>query len=199
MRPEEHTRGRAEAWPSYAQIGAVLIAGALFAWWMAARADRELRAGLLRQTRLVAQAVELAPVQALTGTPADLAAPAYRRLKRQLSLVRPASQKCRFVYLLGRRADGAVFFFVDSEPAGSQDYSPPGQVYSEASEGFRRIFDTRTEITEGPVTDRWGTWVSALVPLTDPPPATCWPCWAWTSTPAPGNGRWPPERPCPWA
>jgi len=169
MRREKHTRGRAKAsWPLFAQIGAVLIAGALFAWWMAARADRELRAGLLQQARLVAQALNLVQVKALTGTEADLASPAYQQIKEQLSRIKQASERCRFIYLQGRKADGAMFFFVDNEPPSSPDYSPPGQVYDEASEGFRRIYDTRTAIVEGPVTDRWGAWVSAKIPLTDP-------------------------------
>jgi PAS domain S-box-containing protein len=169
MRREKHTRGRAKAsWPLFAQIGAVLIAGALFAWWMAARVDRELRADLLQQTRLVAQAVNVVRVQALSGTEADLDNPDYLRLKKQLAAVRSANPQCRFVYLMGRRADGAVFYFVDSESAGSKDYSPPGRVYDEASEEFRRIFDTKTEAVEGPITDHWDTWVSALVPLSDP-------------------------------
>ncbi|MEI8313115.1 MAG: CHASE domain-containing protein, partial [Verrucomicrobiota bacterium] len=53
-------------------------------------------------------------------------------------------------------------------PATSKDYSPPGQVYDEAVEGIHRTFTTRTEIVEGPYTDRWGNWVSALVPIFEP-------------------------------
>ncbi|MFA7368218.1 MAG: response regulator, partial [Kiritimatiellales bacterium] len=30
------------------------------------------------------------------------------------------------------------------------------------------VFDTRAESVEGPAADRWGTWVSALIPLTNP-------------------------------
>jgi PAS domain S-box-containing protein len=159
---------RAEGWAFRAQIGALLIAGALSVWWTAARADRGMRVEMLQQTRLVAQAVNLGRVKVLTGTKADLDSPDYLRLKEQLSLAKQADQKYRFTCLLGRNVAGAVFIFVDSEPAGSKDYSPPGQVYSEASEGFRRIFDTKTEAAEGPVTDRWGTWVAALIPLSDP-------------------------------
>ena len=43
--------------------------------------------------------------------------------------------------VLGRRADGSVFFFVDSEPVGSEDESPAGQVYGEISNEDRRAFD----------------------------------------------------------
>jgi PAS domain S-box-containing protein len=150
-----------------AALLAILAAGALFAWWTTARADREMRADLLLQARLVAQAVNIDRVKALSGTKADLDSPDYRRLKEQFSAVRSANPQCRFLYLMGRKADGTVFFFLDSEPADSKDNSPPGQVYEELPAGYRRVFDAKVAAVEGPVSDRWGVWVSALVPLTN--------------------------------
>jgi PAS domain S-box-containing protein len=154
---------RLTALPLFAFLAAV----AFFACLVVGGADRKMRADLLQQTRLVAQAVEIKRVLALSATETDLDNPHYLQLKEKLAAVRSANPQCRFVYLMGRRADGTVFFFVDSEPASSKDYSPPGQVYDEVPAGFRRVFDTRTTTVEGPVTDRWGTWVSALVPLID--------------------------------
>jgi len=151
-----------------AALLAILVAGALFAWWMAARADRELRADLLQQARLVTQGLDIGLVQALSGSGADLDKPGYLRLKKQLAAVRSANPQCRFLYLMGRKADGVVFFFVDSEPAGSKDYSPPGNVYDDASNELRNVFDTRVPFVEGPLPDEWGVWVSGLAPLTDP-------------------------------
>ena len=150
----------------------ILVAGALGVWGLVVRADREMRENQIAQTRLVAAAVNLESIKALTGTETDLESPDYLRLKEQLALIRSADAQCRFVYLTGRKADGSVFFFTDSEPADSKDYSPPGQVYDESSESFRRIFDTRAPLVEGPYFDRWGTWVSSLVPLTDPKSGT---------------------------
>jgi PAS domain S-box-containing protein len=144
---------------------ATLSAGALFTWWTVMGADREMRADLLVQARIVAQAINIERVTALTGTKADLESPDYRQLKNQLTAIRSANPQSRFVYLLGRKADGSVIFFVDSEPTNSKDYSPPGQVYEDVPASFRHVFDTKAEATEGPVTDRWGTWVSALVPI----------------------------------
>jgi len=146
----------------------LLATGTMFAWWMVARADREMRAELLVQTRLVAQAVNIDRVKTLAGTATDLKNPDYRRLKEQLAAVRLANPQCRFVYLLGRKADGKLFFFVDSEPADSKEYSPPGRVYEKAPAAYHRVFATLTATAEGPVTDRWGVWVSALVPMTHP-------------------------------
>jgi PAS domain S-box-containing protein len=73
----------------------------------------------------------------------------------------------RFVYLMGQRPDGTVIFFADSEPPESENYSPPGQVYHEASAMLMNTFVSGKEMTEGPLIDRWGTWVSGIVPVRD--------------------------------
>ncbi|MBN2308608.1 MAG: PAS domain S-box protein, partial [Candidatus Hydrogenedentes bacterium] len=33
---------------------------------------------------------------------------------------------------------------------------------------LRHVFDAHTAAVEGPISDRWGTWVSAFIPITDP-------------------------------
>lgn len=54
--------------------------------------------------------------------------PPYLRIKEELATVRASNQLCRFLYLMGRKPDGLIFFFVDSEPAESKDCSPAGQI-----------------------------------------------------------------------
>ncbi len=135
---------------------------------MIVRTDRILRADLVEQARLIAQTLDVERIHTLSGSEADLTNTNYLRLKEQLAIVRAASPQCRFVYLLGRKPDDTLFFFVDSEPAGSADCSPPGQTYTEAPPSLRRVISTRTAGCVGPETDRWGTWISALVPIIDP-------------------------------
>ncbi|MDY6831318.1 MAG: PAS domain-containing protein [Thermodesulfobacteriota bacterium] len=149
-------------------LALLLVAGGVLIWQTVSHADRTMRADLLQQARLVAGALDLEKVMALSGTDADLEAPAYREIKKQLGAVHHAHGRARFVYLLGQRPDGGLFFLADNEPPGSQNLSPPGQPYEEASAELLRVFATGTGIVEGPETDRWGTWVSALVPLHDP-------------------------------
>jgi len=72
-----------------------------------------------------------------------------------------------FCLSYGRDSDSRIFFYVDSEPPGSKDESPPGQFYDEASAEQHRAFSTGQEATQGPTADRWGTWVSAIVPIFD--------------------------------
>jgi PAS domain S-box-containing protein len=149
-------------------VGVVLVAGALFTWRTADVTDRDMRADILRNTHLLADAIHLKGLAALTGTEEDLTSPEYLRLKDQLAAARHAFPDSRFLYLMGRKPDGRLFFYADSEPEGYEDESPAGQIYEEASEVTRRVFTTGRAETDGPVSDRWGMWVSALVPLSDP-------------------------------
>ena len=151
-----------------AAVLAVLAIGALFAWWIVARVDRELRVHLLQQARLAAQALNTDQVKALKGTEADLASSDYRRLKEQFAAVRSANPQCRSIYVMGREAKGTVLVFADSEPAGSENDHRPGQVHAEVQAASRRVFETKTAAVLGPVSDRWGGCTSALVPQTDP-------------------------------
>ncbi|MEI8241931.1 MAG: CHASE domain-containing protein [bacterium] len=152
-----------------AAIGlAILALGVLFAWWMVVRADRGMRVDLLRQAQLVAPAIGLAQVQALAGTAADLEKPEYRQITEQITTACAANPRYRWLYLMGRRAPGNIFFFLDSEPAGAPDHAPPGQEYEEASLPFRQAFDTGRAAVAGPYADRWGVWISALVPMSHP-------------------------------
>ena len=147
---------------------AVLAAGGLLTWQMVESAKHELCANQLQQTRFVAQAMNLDNLKSLTGTEADTHSPVYLRIKEQLATVCSATPQCRFVSLLGQRADGTLFSFVDSEPTDSKDCSLAGHVYVEASEGIRRVFGTRNAVSEETHTDRRDKWVSTLVPIIDP-------------------------------
>ena len=147
-------------------ISAILISGIFVSWWKIHRADMLMREDFLQKARLIAQAIDVDCVKNLSGTEADLALPEYLRLKKDLMALRTAFSECRFLYIMGRRDDERVFFYVDSEQAGSVDESLPGQIFEEATPEDLSVFEYRTERVVGPSTDRWGTWVSSLVPLT---------------------------------
>ena len=137
--------------------------------WAAHGADRKLRRELLLQAELIANGINLKSVAALSGTPADLALPQHQRLKEQLSAIRLADPRYRYLYLMGRRPEGDVFFLAEAMPETEETPEEvPGVPYEAASEQLRAAFDAKTAFTEGPLADDWGVWVSALVSLTDP-------------------------------
>jgi len=149
-------------------VAVTLLGGVLFTTWTARSTEQWMRADLMQKTHLIANALNLENVTSLTGTEADRVSPYYVRLKGQLRSTCQAFENCRFLYLLAKRPDGSIIFLVDSEPMGSQDESGPGQVYEEVSEIMRNVFLAPAPQFEGPTTDRWGTWMTALVPLFNP-------------------------------
>lgn len=144
----------------------LLIIGAT--WLSAIRADRYLRADLLQRARIASAALNPRQAAALKGDATDLTSPDYQQIKEQLARIRQSYPSCRFLYLMSLRSDGTIVINVDSEPVHSKDYSPPGQIYNEASDELRRVFTTGAALVEGPADDRWGTWISPFIPLPDP-------------------------------
>ena len=153
---------------NYALLGLLLALGILISAGIVYSTESQMRADLLTEERLVAKTIAIATVKNLTGTETDLNSSNYKNLKQLLSQFRATDPDYRFLYLMGKKRDGAIFFFVDSEKSDSPDYSPPGQVYTEAPIAINQIFDTQAAFVEGPYTDRWGTWISQFTPLIDP-------------------------------
>ncbi len=138
--------------------------------WLTKGTDQDMRSDLLKQTQLLAQALNTEQLKKLTGTAADLAKPEFQRLKAQLAVLRPSLPKCRFLYLLGQKPTGDIFFFLDVQDTEKEQAKPtePGYLYADASQTLRMSFREGTSFVEGPLKDEWGNWVSALVPLPDP-------------------------------
>ncbi len=97
----------------------------------------------------------------------DINSTAYQTIKRSLSDFKKHNPEIDYAYIF-KLKDGKLYFMVDSEQPQSEGYSPPGQEYYEATEQDKLPFSTGEALLTAPLTDRWGTWVSALVPIKDP-------------------------------
>ena len=149
-------------------IVVLLLSGALFGAWRSREVDSFLREELLRSARVLAETIDFRDVRALSGSERDLGTPQYESFKNYFRSVIQAYPGKRFLTLVGRRYDGEVFFYVDSEPEDSEGGSSPGDVYDAVNPDFLSVFDEGNAVVAGPVEDRWGTWVSAWVPLIEP-------------------------------
>ncbi len=129
--------------------------------------DTELRSKLLLRTVTAATTIGYERVRYLTGTEEDIGKPEYEELHKDLIDVHTMNPDCRFVYLLQKVQD-KVIFLVDSEPANSKDYSPPGDVLTDVSAELNNFFTAGQPFVEGPVSDAWGIWVSGIAAVRDP-------------------------------
>lgn len=153
----------------YILFGAAVLVGASAAiFWSWQSIDRHQRHNFLNRAVPIASEINLEVIRRFSGSAADLEDPAYQVLKRQLIAARSAVPEVRFIYLMGRRPDGSLFFYIDSEPPGSPDESPPGQTYTDVTGPLLDVFTSGRSLTDGPAADDWGVWISALIPLIDP-------------------------------
>lgn len=167
--PEPPRKPRRAIAATVAVLGLVLVAitSKFLLSFVVANGVHYERSRLMARTVAVTHVVNLDSLMLLTGRPEDEQAPAFRALVEQLIRVRRDNRDVRFVYLMGR-VDKAIVFIVDANDPDSPDYSPPGQVYEEATPELVHSFSSGEPFVEGPTVDRWGTWVSGLAPIKDP-------------------------------
>ncbi len=122
---------------------------------------------LIDRVENLALSIDSREISFLRVDESDVKNPFYISLKQNLEKIRANQNDVRFIYLTGEN-DKGVFFYADSEPENSSSYSPPGQIYTEASLVFREVFKTGQPRFEGPLSDRWGEWVSAFTPIISP-------------------------------
>lgn len=126
------------------------------------------REHLLAKTRTAMSILDPKLISTLQGSHADIGKLNYQKIRNQLILIKKANPDTHFVYLMSKNGED-IIFLADAEPVDSEDYSAPGDVYDEASDELNAIFTNGTAFTEGPMEDRWGIWVSAIVGI--PPKA----------------------------
>jgi two-component system, cell cycle sensor histidine kinase and response regulator CckA len=149
-------------------LALVLTSGGIFTWIEAHTAQNVMHAGMMSEALMLAASLDCDKIARLTGTPADLASPDYHYLRNQLIRIHNANPRYRYLYFFGKHSSQPPFFFMGTAAEDSADYSPPGQVYFEDSQTLNQVFETRSAAISPPFTDRWGTWVSALIPVVDP-------------------------------
>jgi hypothetical protein len=145
----------------------ILLLGVLLSFAEIARGRREFSEGLLRQARFVQSGLNLDELSRLSGSIEDLDKAEYWRLKSQLEQTNSLFPQYSFIYLMGQKETGELFFFIDSEPPGSDDESLPGDIYADATEYDLEVFREKKARVLPVITDSWGTWVSVMVPVID--------------------------------
>lgn len=94
----------------------------------------------------------------------DTIKPEYIKLKGLLEQALSVNKKARFIYIYTIQGD-KIIFLVDAEPHSSSDWSPPGQIYTEADDYCKKAINESISLVSPKTSDRWGDWISAYVPI----------------------------------
>lgn len=122
---------------------------------------------LLELGMLSSTLMPIEDIRQLNGVPEDSTKPEYARLKSIVKATKWINERTKFAYLFVIR-NNKMYFMVDSEMPGADDYSPPGQLYPEATPLDLTLMNEDAKPVLEKSTDRWGKWVSVLVPIRDP-------------------------------
>ncbi len=140
-----------------------LILGSGYVWWAWTSSVKATSDRALSIASSMAEAMNGEMLQQVLVAPEDIGTIPYESIKTRLVSLRNVDASARFLYIYTQR-EGKIYFVADSEDPSSPDISPPGQEYIEADSSVYVPFSGKSLITP-PETDRWGTWVSALVPI----------------------------------
>lgn len=145
---------------------ALLISGIIYVSYIQKETINSQKDTVLQIALSVEASLPREELDSLPETPDRLKSHNFSRLKKALHRTIEVNSNARFAYLYLERND-KLYFIVDSEPESSPDYSPSGQEFTEASPIDKQPFKDGKALVTQPVTDRWGTWVSAEVPVID--------------------------------
>ncbi len=155
-------RPRQLRWLYPLTVGLVLTAGLGITAYFIFTVYQAKKEAMISRAETLAEIIQPADVQALSGSLNDTSNPAFIRLKNLLSSLRSANPDLRFIRLIGRQATtGTMFFYADSEPFSAADYSLPGDLYPEGTALMAEVLNGATETGFERSSDEWGDWYSA--------------------------------------
>ena len=108
-------------------------------------------------------------LRVFNGTPAERDRPDYDRLHDQLAEIADMHPDWSRCFILKKRVNGDIYFFMDVKPSAQSEVSLPyGEVYTWCPAEIANVFSKPAGVMIGPYEDAYGTWVTALSPHVDP-------------------------------
>ncbi len=124
------------------------------------------RSDLQKLVRIGAAGLNEKRIKTFTGNKLDLTNPDWLAIRNRFYAMLKADSTIRWIYLINRR-DSVIFFYMDT-PDDVPGNAMPGEIYDDAPTELFAVFQDKQPRTAGPYTDRWGTYISAFQPVTDP-------------------------------
>ncbi|MBP9803031.1 MAG: hypothetical protein KBD14_01845 [Candidatus Pacebacteria bacterium] len=144
----------------------VLIIGITATYLTYKQTAKETKEKLLTNVSIIANTLNSEEIKSLTGTTADISNSNYQSIKSKFERIIKLNDDHRFIYLWTYKNEKVVFL-IDSENPISTEYSPPGQIYEEATELDKEVLLGLSPRSIEFSQDRWGNWLTALVPILD--------------------------------
>ena len=155
---------QAKAW-HWLLLALTLLVGSLLTYYVMYSEDAEMRDDLITYANTIERSIDWRPFENVLNTnPNNITQSDLSGMNVQLNDACRANRDCHFIYLLYMEKSD-VKFLLDASPQPASEISKLAEVFVEATEPLKEAMLHKRPLVEGPVTDHWGTWVSARVPL----------------------------------
>jgi PAS domain S-box-containing protein len=144
----------------------IAILGGIYIRFSWKRIENQQVGNALQVARNIEDMLPKVDFKSIAERPGEIDNPNYQLIHSALQRVAVINTQVRFAYIY-IELNNKVFFIADSEPTDSEDFSPPGQEYTEVKAEDTQPFRDGKELVTPSLSDRWGTWRSALVPIKD--------------------------------
>lgn len=132
--------------------------------------DTQERKELSLLGKIISMTVKEEAINSFKGNSEDFNNPYYNLIKERFTAIGDINEHVRYIYIFGKKNDD-LFFYLDSEPhrfiSQGMTTSNPGEIYVDNTGSVENIFKNGKAMTVGPETDKWGTFVSSLIPIID--------------------------------
>jgi len=149
-------------------IGIIVLAVLFSVFRVNSSINKNQNEELLTQAKQASLFVSGEDILSLSRNSEDLTKDNYKNILTKLTSFREADEHIRFLYILGYdEGIGKQFFFLDTEPVTSKDYSAPGSIFEDTREIDIENYKASKSYIEGPYVDSFGEWYSAYEPILD--------------------------------
>lgn len=145
----------------------LIVSGVVFSELLASYGENRERYNLIQLTDTATSTFSPSEIAKLRAVPEEAKSERYNGLKKQIEYLHKRIPDAGFIYIMQQHEDSVVFL-LDSEPSGSEDAVLPGEVFENPSPEFLSVFTKGDSITEGPIKDKWGVWVSGHSAIRNP-------------------------------
>jgi diguanylate cyclase (GGDEF)-like protein len=160
----QNLKQQAKTWHWFL-LALTLLVGALLTYYVARSEDAEMRDNLITYANTIERSIDWRPFENVLSTnPNNVTVADLNGMNAQLNAACRANRDCHFIYMLYIDKT-QVKFLLDASPQPASEISHLGEVFVEATEELKDALLHQRPLVEGPVTDHWGTWVSARVPV----------------------------------
>jgi len=148
----------------------MLLFGSILIIMIYRQTDKQLKDEFLLNGNILIQMLDVKYIKVLTGSTDDYVLDEFQYLHSKFREMIHLNDVYQYIYVMRKNDKGEIVFLIDVGNVDNPQYDPslPGEIYEETNEGIDFVYTQRLPVVYGPVTDRFGSWVSALFPIIDP-------------------------------